>query len=68
MKQGFSDANGRTVSIGDLVEHVDRRYAEVLDLTQDGDVTIKCLDGDQFTTKWGRVAKLPKKLVKEIRG
>lgn len=66
-KQGFTDANGRTVSIGSLVEYVDQRYAEVTDLTQDGDVSLRFLDGENLTTKWGRVARLPKKVAKEIR-
>jgi hypothetical protein len=59
--QGFTDANGRTVGIGDYVQYERRpgSVAEVTDITQDGDVKIKFRNLESETVKWGRVAKLP---------
>lgn len=57
-RQGFVDANGYGVEIGTLVEYQDKRFAEVTDVTQDGDVTLQFLDGEVLHTKWRYVARL----------
>lgn len=65
MKYGaFTDANGKTVNIGDTVEYkVGARHGIVKDIFQDGDVTVEFLDnGERKCVKWimvCRSAELP---------
>src|ERR1700749_2207727 len=59
--KAFEDANGRTVAIGDFVQYEKRpgAVAEVTEIHQDGEVTIKWRNLESETVKWVRVAKLP---------
>lgn len=65
-RQSFTDANGYEVTIGTLVEYQDKRFAEVTDLTQDGDVSLLFLDGERMQTKWRTVARLPTDIASQI--
>lgn len=65
--QDFVDTNGYKVSVGALVEYQDGRFAEVIDLTQDGDVSLQFLDGGQIQTKWKTVALLPVHIAQQLR-